>query len=244
MDRDWSIFCHLLDAEIGSPVAVRDRYPAQGLVATSLMAPGLQWADRYAVWLPETAYAPSEVLLEVGLYDSGARAPAAIEQGIGQVVDHALRFQPVHIEPRPGNVPNPVWINFGDQMALVGWDVDRRTVSPGESLALTLHWECLRAMDRPYTVSTQILTQGEAKSAQMDAWPGGIDTRNWEVGERIVDRRELEVAVDARPEVQRILIGVYWIDDSGDLARLRIINTEGRILPQDSWVLGQVRVTQ
>lgn len=242
MDRNWSIFCHVLDAELEAPIAVRDRYPAQGLLPTSTMDPGLRWADRYAVWLPETAFAPSESLLEIGLYDGAERVPIVIEDGVGQVVDNALRFQPLRIEPRPGDVPNAVWISFGDQMALTGWHVDRRMAAPGETLTLTLYWECLESMDRSYTVSAQLLNRTGGKSAQVDAWPGNLDTRSWEVGEQVVDRRELSIGADAQPEVQQILIGVYWIDASGELKRLRIINEEGRVLPQDSWVLGQVRV--
>jgi len=57
---------HLLDLETGLPIVTRDRFPGQGLLATSLMHPGTRWADRYVIDVPRTAYAPAEVLLELG----------------------------------------------------------------------------------------------------------------------------------------------------------------------------------
>jgi len=247
MGRDWSIFCHVLDLEIESPVAIRDRYPGQGLLATSLIEPGLRWADRYVIVLPETAYAPSDAVLEVGLYDltSQERLPIAVEQGEGvEIVGNALRFQPLLITPWPGDLPNPVRISFEDRMALVGWDLERRVVVPGEALNLTLYWECLAPMAESYTVSTQVLRGDERKVAQSDTWPGNTDTASCQPGQRILDRRELWIDSDAAPGVHKLLLSVYWIHPSERLTRLRIIDTGGRVLPNDSVVLGGVRVTR
>ena len=247
MERNWSVFCHVLDDELGVPVSVRDRYPGQGLVATSLLEPGQRWADRYVVWLPETAYAPSEAVLEVGLYDavSGERPPIAIEQGeLAEVRGNALRFQPLAIEPRPGDVANPVHINFGDQLALVGWDVDRRLVASGEELGLTLHWTCLADMDEPPTASAQVLHHSGGKVAQSDVVPRAPHAAGCAEGSQIVDRRELTISPDAQTGTYQILISVYGWDALGELQRVRIINTEGRVLPRDSWTLGQVRVLE
>ena len=40
MERDWSVFVHLNDPVIHAPVAQRDMYPGQGLLATRLLEPG------------------------------------------------------------------------------------------------------------------------------------------------------------------------------------------------------------
>jgi hypothetical protein len=247
MDRNWSVFCHVLDPELESSIAIRDRYPGQGLLATSLMAPGLRWTERYVVLLPETVYAPSETVLEVGLYDAtnDERPPIAVEQGEGvQVVGNGLRFQPLQIEPRPGDLPNPVHVNFEDRMALVGWDVERRVVAPGEGMRLTLYWECLAQMDRSYKVSAQLVREDGRKAAHSDAQPGDASTSNWRKGQQIIDRRELEIFDDASPGDYRILVGIYGWETSKQIRRLRIIDAEGRVLPDDSLILGRVRVTQ
>jgi hypothetical protein len=199
------------------------------------------------VWLPETAYAPSEAVLEVGLYDaaSGERPPISVEQGEQvDVRSNALRFQPLKIEPRPGDAANPVHINFGDQLALVGWDVDQRHVVPGEDLGLTLYWTCLTKMDEPPTASAQVLADGGGKLAQSDLVPNDPQGAGCADGFQIVDRRELLISPDAQPGTYQILLSVYRWDALGELQRVRIINEEGRVLPRDSWMLGQVRVSE
>ena len=246
MDRDWSIFVHVFDLDLGLPVATRDRFPGQGLLATSMMSPGLRWVDEYVVWLPQTAYAPAGAVLEVGLYDrrSGERPPVVVEAGeagVVGVVENGLRFQPLRIEPRPGAVPNPVRIDFEDRLALVGWALDRRVAAPGEALTLTLYWECLDEMTTAYTVSAQVLDDGGGKVAQWDGWPGETDTSSWVAGQRVVDRRVLRIADDAPAGGYRLLLLLY---DGATLKRMRIIDAEGRVLPNDFHVLGQVRVRQ
>jgi hypothetical protein len=243
MDRDWSVFCHVVDLGTGLSIATRDRYPGQGLVASSLMSPGLRWADDYVVDLPETAYAPTDALLEIGLYDveNGERPPILIEEGEGTVVENALRFQPVHIVPRSGDLPNPVRLNFEDKLVLTGWDLDRRVVVPGESIELVLHWTCPSSMKEMYTVSAQVLSPGGAKIAQWDSWPGEISTASCSAGQQIVDHKVLSIAPDVSPGAYDLQILVY---DGATMKRARIINAEGRVLPNDFHILDRIRVSQ
>ena len=86
------------------------------------------------------------------------------------------------------------------------------------------------------------LSVNQGAGVYFSAAPGGIDTRTWEAGETIVDRRELQISSDARAGGYQILLSVYGWDPQGELQRLRVINSEGRILPEDTWVLGQIRV--
>lgn len=242
MDRNWSIFFHLLDLETGLPIATRDRFPGQGLLATSLMAPGTRWADDYVIDVPRTTYAPAEVVLEVGLYDwtTQERPPIQVKAGeVVAVVDNALRFQPLRIEAYAGDVPNPAQINFQDRLMLVGWDIDRRAAEPGQETSLALHWQCLAPMDRAYTVSVQLLDDRGHKAAQWDSWPGDLDTSSCTAGQRIVDVRTLSIYPDAPPGGYRLALMIY---DSSSMKRLRIVDAQGRILPEDRVFLDWVRV--
>ncbi len=240
-DRDWSIFCHIFDLDLGLPVATRDRFPGQGLLATSRLTPGTRWADRYVVILPQTTFAPAAAAIEVGLYDrlSGERLPVTLVSGEGKVVGDRLRFQSLMILPRPGDLPNPVWINFEDRLALVGWMLARRTATAGGTFELMLYWECLSPMSRSYTVSAQVLDAGGRKVAQWDSRPGDSDTRQWHPGERVVDRRILPVSPDAPPGGYDLYLMLY---DDQTMQRMRLINDQGRVLPDDVVILGKVRV--
>jgi hypothetical protein len=242
MDRDWSVFCHILDQETGLPTTTRDRYPGHGLLATSLMEPGLKWADRYVVELPELMYAPTEAVLEIGLYDvtNEERPPIVIEVGSEvDVVENALRFQPLRIVPRPGDLPNSMHVNLQGEIALVGWDVDRRVAGPAETIHLVLHWECLAPMEKTYKVSAQLLGEGERKAAQWDSLPGGQDTSTWQAGQQIEDRRELTVYADVPDGRYDLRIMIY---DQETMRRMRIIDDQGRVLPDDFLTLGHIRV--
>ena len=69
MPRAWSVFVHLNDPVLGRPIAQRDMFPGQGLLATRLLSPGERLVNEYVLTVPATAMAPAEVELVVGLYD-------------------------------------------------------------------------------------------------------------------------------------------------------------------------------
>jgi hypothetical protein len=244
MVRDWSVFFHVLDADLELVLATRDRYPGEGLLATSQITPGQRWVDRYVVWLPETTFAPSRAQLEVGLYDleTGERPPILVEQGQAEVVDHALRFQPLDIQARPGDLPNPLSYQMEDKMALIGWDVEPRVVTAGETLYLTLYWEGLAPMTSDYQVSTQVVRADQRKAVQMDAAPASVPTSQWSKGDQLVDRRELVIDPSAPPGGYDILVSVYGWETPETIKRLRLIDGHSYVLPGDSLTLGQVRV--
>lgn len=247
MERDWSVFVHILDLQTGLPTATRDRYPGQGLLATSDMEPGLRWVDQYVVELPEAAYAPSGAVLEIGLYDAetGERPPVVVDGDVpAAIVDNALRFQPLVIEPHPGPYPNPVHINFGDEMALVGWDIDRRVASPGDKVYVVLFWECIGPISADYSAFAHVIGEWDQKWAQQDGWPAGTATSSWTVGQEIEDHYDLLLSPDTPPGAKRLIIGVYALGSEGELAHLRIIDDQGRVLPQTSATLDQIRVTE
>jgi len=241
MNRDWSVFLHLLD-ENELVVAQRDRYPGQGLLATRLLAPGQTFADRYVLPIPATAYAPSDTTLEIGLFDvrTNERLPASSADG--EALGDHLRFEHIRIVPWPGEVPNPVSFNFGDKMRLIGYNLDRRVVAPGETLHLTLYWECLAKMDEDYSVFTHVLGEQDTIWAQMDSVPrrGAAPTSGWTVGQIIEDSYDLTVRQDTPPAVYDIEIGVY-LPRPPDYPRLRVISPDGRVV-DNRVLLGKVRV--
>ncbi|MCR4407466.1 MAG: glycosyltransferase family 39 protein [Anaerolineae bacterium] len=241
MDRDWSVFLHLLD-ENELIVAQRDRYPGQGLLATRLLTPGRTFADRYVLPIPATAYAPSDTTLEIGLFDVRTNERLPITSASGESLGDHLRFEKIRILPWPGEVPNPVSFNFGDKMKLIGYHLDRRIVAPGETLHLTLYWECLAEMDEDYTVFTHVLGEQDSIWAQMDSAPqrGAAPTSGWRVGQVIEDNYDLTVYPDTPPAVYDIEIGVY-LPRPPDYPRLRVISPDGRVV-DNRVLLGKVRV--
>ena len=235
-DRDYTVFVHLL-GEHDLLIAQRDTFPGLGLLSTTWLEPGDAWADRYVLQVPATAYAPDVAQVEVGLYDAMSGARLSASTGGDNV-----RFGRVEVRARPGDVPNPISVNFGDRMALVGYDLSERAVQPGETITLTLHWRALRRMDVNYTVSAQLVGAGQRKAAQHDGWPleGTAPTAAWEPGQAIADVRVLAVYPDAPPGVYDVRVAVYVLEE-GEIVHLPVVPEGGQMLA-DHVVLTQVRV--
>jgi len=235
-DRDYTVFVHLL-GEGDLLVAQRDTFPGLGLLSTTWLEPDFRWADRYILQVPATAYAPDLAQVEVGLYDAATGARLPVSTGGDNV-----RFGRVEVQPRPGSLPNPIEVNFGDRMALVGYELSDRVARPGETITLTLYWEGLRRMEVNYTISAQLVDPQQRKAAQYDGWPrgGNAPTAAWEPGRVIADTRPLEIYADAAPGVYDLRIAVYVLQ-AGEIVHLPVI-PEGGAMLSDHIVLTRVRV--
>jgi hypothetical protein len=152
-----------------------------------------------------------------------------------------VRFGQVQIRARPGDIPNPISVNFGDRMALVGYTLDRRVVHAGDEATLTLYWRPLRSMARDYTVSAQFVDAAQVKAAQHDGWPaeGALPTSTWKRDQAIVDAHPLAVG-DVPPGVYDVQVVVY-VQADGEFVHLPVISDVGEMLANHQ-ILTRVRV--
>jgi 4-amino-4-deoxy-L-arabinose transferase-like glycosyltransferase len=240
-EEDWTVFVHLL-GEHELLVAQRDTFPGLGLLSTTDLEPGFQWADRYVLRVPATAYAPDEAEIEVGLFNARTGERLPISDAGGEAAGDNVRFGRVAVVAQEGDVPNPVAVNFGGQMLLTGYDLSERRGGPGETITLTLHWRALRSMERNYTVSAQLVDPAQRKAAQHDSWPreGEAPTAAWRRGEALVDAVPLTILPDAGPGAYGVRVVVYW-REGGGIAHLPVTPPGGR-MQADHVVLTQVRV--
>lgn len=235
MDRDYSTFVHLLD-ENEIVVAQRDMFPGQGLWPTSQMNVGHVIASRYVLNIPKTAYAPSALIWEVGVYDRSTPGEPRLSVSSG---GDNVRFGSIALAPRPGDVPNPAAINLGNQVELIGYDMDRRVAAPGETVRLTLYWRARSRMSIDYTAFTHILEPPETLWAQHDKQPAP-PTSTWVAGQVVSDTYELTIEPDTPPGVYEVEVGVYNLR-SPAFDRLRVLTDDGRIT-ENYILLSKVRV--
>ena len=207
------------------------------------LEPGQTWADRYAIPLPDSAYAPTSAQIVVGLYDLGDGARLRLPDGADA---HALG--PLAIAARPavsypglGEVPNPWRQNFANQIELTGYSMDRRTLRPGETLKLMLYWKALDQIPLNYSVFAHVRGEGESLWAGQDAWPqqGAAPTSTWRLGEVIVDTYELTLAADTPRGQHNVEVGLY---DGETLVRLQAVADDGRLMDADYVFLSPIRV--
>jgi hypothetical protein len=235
MDRNWSIFVHLVDAD-GVIVAQRDRYPGQGALATTLLRPGQMFADDYVIPVPATAYSPVDARLEVGLYDLSDSARLTLPDG-----HDVLVLAPLPIHANAGDVPNPLRKNLGNLIQLAGYEMGPRALRSGEALELTLYWRALAPIHENYAVFTHVRGEGETLWAGEDAWPqkGAAPTSGWRVGDLIPDTFHLTLKPDTPPGLYDVEVGLY---DSASLERLRLMDDEGLPTDADFIFLSKIRV--
>ena len=211
MDTDYTVFVHLLD-ENGIVVAQRDTYPGLGNAPTSTWQVGEAIADTYLIPVPATTYAPGHAQIEVGLYDHRSQQRLPVYDESGALLGDSVRFARIEILPSAESEwPNPLRFNFQERIALVGYEIDRRMLAPGETALLTLYWKALAPLDEDYVVFVQVLRQGDQRWAGDDSMPqnGAAPTSGWQVGQVVADEHELTFPPDAPEDVYDIEVGWY-----------------------------------
>jgi 4-amino-4-deoxy-L-arabinose transferase-like glycosyltransferase len=223
--RDWSLFVHLVTPD-NVIVGQRDVYPSQGLWATSDLSAGQTWQNPIAIGLPTTAYAPMTLDVKVGWYHlpTGDRLTADDEElvTIGQV----------QVQPRQSayDVPNPIGINFDNQIELVGYSLGDLSPAAGDETTLTLYWRALREISVDYTVFAQIIDPATTRIyAASNAMPSAYTrpTTTWQMGEIIEDVHTLTVDPTTPPFIYEVYVGLYTQDEAGGFNRLRVISADG-----------------
>jgi hypothetical protein len=222
LTRDWSIFIHLIN-EDGSIEAQRDVYPGGGLIATSDLTIGDTWNNKIAVELPQGLYTPQTLDIYLGLYHLPTSDRMAAAGSDTDTANHRIYLGQIRLETPPGSVPNPVNVNFGDRLRLVGYEITDRSLKPGETTDITLYWRAIKSLDTDYVISIQVIDPDPArltKAAQEDR-PPVPSTLEWDTDEAISEMRALAVYADVPPGRYRLLVRVYPANDPANPLRVR-----------------------
>jgi hypothetical protein len=233
MERDWSVFVHLEDPILETVVAQRDMYPGQGLLATRLLEPGQRLTDRFVLQTPETTIAPADMLLTVGLYDLATGERMLTAEG-----EDAVTISQISLEPVAGDAPNPVHVDFENDLELVGFEVEQRRVRPAEPILLTLHWRSKRPLYTDYSFFAQLVDADTTRWASQDL---AVSTSSWSPGETQSVTFELVLEENTPAGVYPVIVGAYTRTMDGGFDRLQTLTDEGR--PTDDFlILSQIRV--
>jgi hypothetical protein len=132
-------------------------------------------------------------------------------------------------------------LRLGESVRLLGYDLAPTEAHPGETLRLTLYWECLGPMSTSYTVFVHLLDEDANIRGQRDSVPGGgaLPTTSWAEGEIITDSHEITFAADAPSGSYTIVAGLY---DAATGTRLPASGADGSHLG-DHFTVTQVSVS-
>lgn len=206
MERDYRLLLQLRDE--GGRLWAEREFPLVGeAYPTSRWREGEVIQGRYD--LVVGAAAPGgELSLLINLIDEDSGQPLLKESfpltGL-QVTAPERRFVV------PEGIQHPMRVNLGDQVAFLGYDLDRTSIKPGETLHLTLYLQAQRQMETSYKVFTHLLDTQNRIWGQKDSLPadGTRQTMGWLEGEIIVDEYEITARDDAPPGEYLLEIGMY-----------------------------------
>ncbi|MBL8144977.1 MAG: glycosyltransferase family 39 protein [Anaerolineae bacterium] len=223
--RDWSLFVHLVTPD-NVIVAQRDVYPGEGLLAASDLAAGQSWDNPIAIPVPDTALAPMTLTVEAGWYHLPTGERLMLADG-----SETVTLGEAELVPRSAlhDAPNPVSVNFGGQLELIGYEVSDLSPAAGEQFDVTFYWRALQPIAEDYVVFTHLLDPATTTIyAGSDAQPAGWTrpTSAWQPGEIIADTHTLTVNPDTPPGIYELELGAYLPHD-GRFDRLRVWTPDG-----------------
>lgn len=135
-------------------------------------------------------------------------------------------------------IPRIQRARLGEQIALIGYDLDPQTVRAGEVVHLTLYWQALEVPSVAYTVFAHLLDEQGVIRGQKDGVPlgGRYPTDRWQAEEYVADAYSLRVEEDAPPGVYRLAIGMYEAALQG-APRVALFDERGLRQPDDRLLL-------
>lgn len=140
----------------------------------------------------------------------------------------------------PSQIEHPRLVRLGDQISLLGYNINGSPVKADQVLRLTLYWKAAEKVENNYTVFTHLLNNDGLSVGQKDNPPvnGFYPTSTWKKDEIITDRYAIPLAADLPSGQYQIEIGMYDFDTG---VRLPAFDEKGHSLG-DSILLGNVEI--
>lgn len=180
--------------------------------------------------------------LVAAIYDrgkDGSNLPVFDAQG--REAGSQLTLGPIKVHgrlsaPAPA-IENRLLASFGDEINLLGYGLSDRTLTPGESLDLTLYWAPRGRPSRDYTVFVHLLDNEGQIQGQADSPPraGKYPTSVWDAGEVIADLHTISLPADLPAGEYQVAVGLY---DPMTGQRVGVAGENGRIVGDQVTISG------
>jgi hypothetical protein len=159
----------------------------------------------------------------------------------GEPYFHAFYIQEgtkTHIDPI-----NPITIQWSSHIQLLGYDLDKEKVLPGEIISLDLYYKNIESTTENYTAFVHLLYSQDSPVThplltQYDSEPchACYPTSMWKADEIIKDKVQLEIPSDAPPGAYVLATGFYEL---GTMLRLEIMQGNAQ---DNVAILGTIQV--
>ena len=203
--------------------------------------------------------APGEYDLRLKVLDPQGQALSSSDSDGPKGLDWLLPWQPrrsgdglvlgrllvTELPDRSHNFELPAMANtlryrLGQQVDLLGYDLDIASAAPGGQLGVTLYWQARGATVKPYKVFTHLGDGGLSPPvAQHDDLPGEgcCPPNTWVQGEVVVDRHLVPLPADLDPGTYLLTAGMY---DEPTGLRLSVFDAQGNEVVGDRIPIAEV----
>jgi hypothetical protein len=122
-----------------------------------------------------------------------------------------------------------VGANLGDRVELLGIDLEKRAIRPGEAVSCTLYWRALQVMDQDYTVFNHLVAADGQTWGQWDNQPqrGALPTTRWVPGQVVVDPYRIPISENAPVGLLTLHVGMY---DRQSMVRLPVYDENATVI--------------
>jgi hypothetical protein len=219
-----------------------------GLTATGLILVGLWWVTRH----------PAAGRRSPDRSSSWSGRPALL---VGGVLIGLLAFKLLLVDPHTGwfrrssppgqvsGVQHPLQVNLGDQVWLLGYDLDRDQVAQGGALRVVLYWQAQRPMATNYRSFVHLDAPADQRTwAGNDNFQPGevtaqieLPTSTWDTLHYVRDEHLLRVPPQVPPAAFDLRVGLYDPDTGYRLPVLA--GSSGRAGAGDTLTLQRVQVS-
>lgn len=151
-------------------------------------------------------------------------------------------YECLHHHSAPGQAvtaQHKLRVDFGGKIELLGYDLPRSQVHPGDTLSVVLYWRALTDVEGNYQSFVHVAQPLDVAWAQEDHLnPGGLPTSRWPSDKYVWDEYAIQIPEQLPPGAYMVNVGLYSRSEGG--ARLQLHN--GQQVGEDSTVIDTVEV--
>jgi 4-amino-4-deoxy-L-arabinose transferase-like glycosyltransferase len=135
---------------------------------------------------------------------------------------------PILTEEDLAGVQHRVDINFGDQIKLVGYELNGETWHPGDTLLVTMYWEALEDLDEDLWLFMRLVHRRGWDLVFKDGCPsaGRYTTDFWKAGDIIPSVHRLKIPEDAQEHRYRLTLSTHPFESE---EWLPVLNEQGQV---------------
>ncbi len=147
---------------------------------------------------------------------------------------------PGEARPAQHKLGDEVPASFEGKIELLGYDLPRTRVRPGETFPVVLYWHALTDVERNYQAFVHLAKPLDTVWGQEDHLnPGGLPTQRWPRDRYVWDAYEITVRPETPPGEYKLNVGLYVMAEG---YRLKPHDADGRPVG-DSLVIDTITVT-